>query len=276
MGKKKPVEVKNEKEKEIKQPHAPKQGIKLGLDLLQLRIEADKEKINKHKEWFKLNYKVDIRLVDKEEYLGRGGVIEPVKDFGRVAKELDELKMELVKLPPAFFAKLNIKEFVFGERMFKLGKDGEKLNDGSQLRASVSPGSGSVFFAMAYTIHHELFHVMDGLFAGGLDGGGGPIDANSWGLYSKSYKQDKQWVALEPELKKDNYDEDQANYCMILFRLDDPEWVKKYYEPEMQNPGKAKKYEQMKQWLFTWSDGKLNEKFWADLKDGKVKEGYWK
>jgi len=251
-----------------------------GLQQLQQEVkespDSPEKKIAALKEWFKLNYKADVQLLDKVEHFGSGGTAYPVTDMAKAATEIEDIKVQLIKIPPEFLAKMGVKEFRIAGKMEEETQSGGKR----ALIGAAYPGN-PVYLSSAWPLYHEFFHIMDGQFAGGMDGGPGPIDVSNWGLHKHSHGQNKAWADLIPDTKVEgndyaDFDEQQAMYCRLLFNLDDPEVrIEEYEKIILPDPGRMKKVEQMKKWLLEWSDGKFNEQYWRDLQDGKVVEGYW-
>lgn len=243
----------------------------------ELEDHADLDEIQRYREFIEKKYGVKLQILTQEETIERQRskyIMYPELNLKELVERLSYLKEQLIKLPPSFFLKLKINQIVLACKYIKIDKDSgeKKYLSGMALFPSFSSGS-TVYTVSGGPFNHEIFHILDSLMGGreGMDG------SQTWEQWRHAHDQNMEWREFDPA---DNpkgkgmefYDEEQAEYCNFLFNLDDPQYYAKFYKIFKPSPAKI---EQMKKWLFEFSDGKLNEQYWRDLKDHKVDEHYW-
>lgn len=189
------------------------------------------------------------------------------------------LRRELAKYPPEFIQFCGITQLRFVQ---DLSLENHKYWDGSKSVGGLASSRGSVYIASygADTIHHEIFH---------------RADQQSEELNEKKQRKWKRLNRLSnPYLYRSYWDmtrqdrrklpidgfaktygrvdvwEDRATVAELL--MSDLEKAEDYVEKDEVLANKAKRVIID---LYRWSRGKMNEQYFEDLKEGKVKEGYW-
>lgn len=155
-----------------------------------LKIEEGnklREDIKKLQDWFKEKYNVEVRVAE-EKIQNRGISVYPEKNFKKVLQQVEYLKYQLVKIPPQFFALLEVKKIIFGSHITETRAKGKTRN----LRGYVSDFDSTVYLSDAGPVHHEFFHIMNGIFAGGREVEG-PVDLQLWN-YTKDFRAQHQRV----------------------------------------------------------------------------------
>lgn len=261
-------------------------------DCLPAQLEIDK--VNSIKKFLKQKYDVELTF-QSEKSKGGGAIINPVTEPWQ-SKILQNLKDQIVKVPPSLFKKMRIAELRLTGKM--VTEDGKYL-----VGAMIDPMPKSytqMHFRYAWTIFHEIYHQIDSQTGGKatmrvnipnslanlLVPGSGDMEETLLKDFNLNPVSNTDWGKLDPKEherlsnKKDfdihkYYDEEQAEYSRFLFNLDNPEILNDKYIPLTKTSGGRAKIAKMKQLLHSYSDGLLDERYWKDLKDGKVDENYW-
>lgn len=189
-------------------------------------------------------------------------VCAPVPEEKQVGK-LAHLQKELSKMPAAALQRVGISKITLCGSL-QSRTDGWIFPDITATLSGLSNHSAhTIYLSGVYSFHHELFHVM----WGNNEGCGGNNVLNACQV------SDAAWMALEPDKTFYDPNEERPNYAMDLFNLDTKDGQDRY-DDLMKEPGSRAKMAKVKNWLKI-VDPRLDEKFWADLRTGKVTDGYW-
>lgn len=176
---------------------------------------------------------------------------------------LTQLQRELSKYPAAALQKVGVSKITLCGHLEKR-TDGWIFPDSTDNLSGLSNYSAhTMYLSAVHTFHHELFHVM----------WGNPHGCSGDNVLNACQDTDEQWAALEPSKSHFDPNEERPNYAMYLFTLDTKDG-QDLYDDAMQEPGSRAKMNKVKNWLKI-VDSRLNNQFWADLRNGKVDSDYW-
>lgn len=200
-------------------------------------------------------------ITDAEQGSDTSYVCAPLPEEKQVG-ELTRLQRELSKMPAAVLQRVGIKNIILcGSLESRL--DISPFPDfTSTLDGLSNHASHTIYLSVARVFHHELFHLM-----------WGQNGACRNSILSACQDTDEEWTALEPDKKFFDPNEERPNYAMDLFNLDTADGQKRY-DDIMQQPETRAKMNKVKGWL-KYVDPRLDERFWSDLRSGKVDEEYW-
>ncbi|MFH0776154.1 MAG: hypothetical protein V1936_00885 [Patescibacteria group bacterium] len=187
------------------------------------------------------------------------------------------------RYPAVFLQNSGLKKIFVFDNWFDIEK-----NDSGTVKHSIggrSFGNGEIGIngSDESTIHHELFHCIDFHYAGSSKGdetwGVRAHGVNYRGLYGRSgtdFLRHGNRSGARPEGfvriygKEGGIDEDQATIVEALM-TNQP-----VLEFISQDPALAEKVKMIKEFYYALSDGRMDRKFWDDLKNGvEINDAYW-
>lgn len=289
--------------RDISPPRGPSQQEK-GRKIIEFACEKNSiEKIKLLEKWFREKYAITTKRVEKKEVSGDMSIFP--MDLCDYAKSLAALKIQIIKIPPVLFRRLDINQFLLGKIISREERDGKVI----EKEVAGSHGWGdTIALNESYALFHELFHRIDDLNKS-AEFGGGIMNVKMLPAHQAANRKNiEEWAKLDPNLQYEiitnskgeivryyagdekgyfedgHFDEEQAQYCRILFHMSNPY---NEFEPEIaryeitlrqqltSTEVGRKKLVKMKEWLYKFSDGLFDEQFWLDLEGGKVNSKYW-
>lgn len=196
------------------------------------------------------------------------------------------LRVEMSKLPKVLWQKFQIKKMLLD--------NGDMKDTRNYEIAGVMEQSGVMSLGYGYPLYHELFHRVDHLMKQDIslnqeaDLSGMEYDGRTNNEHYRELAERvpraqavrKMWKRLAILDGEENVSggwdyeevsEDRANVSASLF--DETPKKKTGFPLPSACPNRA---ERLRAEIKEWSDGLLDERYWTDLRAGKVDENYWK
>ncbi len=225
------------------------------------------------KKEYGLTVRVSPRLVEVPKTVK----LEPLKDLIEYAAEdVSEFRDALKVYPPEFIRDCNISQLLIANDIeHRIGERWISV-------AGLAFSNGPIYFDMVRPriVHHEILHRADQQ-PGALSDRG----IAQWKELNNPllpYLGDAYWDLNSRQLSKVNC----SGYAEVYGRhtfLDDRATVAEelmvyrgYKSPFGNNPILREKVKVLKRDYANWSDGRMDERYFADLKAGEVDRDYWK
>lgn len=173
-------------------------------------------------------------------------------------ERLAELQKEMSKVPPQYFKSVLVQDITICRNIQLDSGMSVEFVDGLTDKFH----SNAMALDLMYSFHHEMFHAAAQplKFLVRHDSGDD--------IYEK-------WAQLDPATAPTLLlEEDMAEHARYLFNLNTVGGQGRY-NLLMKETGPRKKLNQMKLWLYDLSNGKFDNQYWDDLRQGKVNATYW-